>query len=51
MNTIAALLIAMTVTPLPPCQYEDGNPDGQPCMWTSPRTGQSYYNDGSNYRD
>lgn len=37
-------------TPLPACHYEDGNPDGKPCMWTSPRTGKQYYNDGSNYR-
>lgn len=37
--------------PLPACQFEDGNPDGLPCMWTSPRTGLAYYNDGSNYRD
>ncbi|MDV3129088.1 hypothetical protein M1247_29575 [Mycobacterium sp. 21AC1] len=37
--------------PLPACQYEDGNPDGQPCMWTSPRTGKTYYNDGSEYRN
>lgn len=36
---------------LPDCQHEDGNPDGMPCLWTSPRTGIAYYNDGSNYRD
>jgi hypothetical protein len=35
---------------LPACQYEDGNPDGMPCLWTSPRTGIAYYNDGGNYR-
>lgn len=33
------------------CQYEDGNPDGLPCVWTDPDTGDLYYNDGSNYRD
>ena len=34
----------------PACKFEDGNPDGLPCIWTSPRTGQQYYNDSANYR-
>lgn len=32
------------------CQYEDGNPDAQPCVWTDPDTGRLYFNDGANYR-
>ena len=35
---------------LPACEYEDGNPDGEPCLWRSDN-GRHYYNDGSNYRD
>lgn len=32
------------------CDYEDGNPDGRPCLWLDPDTGRAYVNDGSNYR-
>jgi hypothetical protein len=32
------------------CQYEDGNTDGLPCMWTDADTGTQYYVDSSNYR-
>lgn len=35
---------------LPDCEFEDGNPDGEPCLWTSKRTGFTYYVDSSNYR-
>lgn len=35
---------------LPPCQYEDGNPDGTYCFWTDPDTGTGYYVDSENYR-
>jgi len=35
---------------LPACKHEDGNPDGTPCIWTSKRTGLSYYVDSSEYR-
>lgn len=36
--------------PLPQCQYEDGNEDGQPCMWTDPDTGRQFYVDSEGYR-
>lgn len=36
---------------LPACPYEDGNPNGLPCMWTSPSTGLAYYTDSSEYRN
>ena len=32
------------------CQHEDGNPDGNPCLWIDPDTGKGYVNDGHNYR-
>lgn len=32
------------------CANEDGNPDGQPCMWTDPDTGTRYYVNSENYR-
>ena len=32
------------------CAYEDGNPDGLPCIWVS-NEGLAYYLDGSNYRE
>ena len=35
---------------LPPCQYEDGNTDGMPCMWTDPDTGRAYYVESENYQ-
>jgi hypothetical protein len=35
----------------PRCAYEDGNPDGAPCVWVDPDTGNVFYNDGGNYRD
>jgi hypothetical protein len=41
---------AAPVGQLPACEFEDGNVDGLPCIWTSPRTGEQYYNDGSEYR-
>ena len=49
----AALGIAAPVAsaqPLPACQYEDGNVDGQPCLWVDPDTGYGYYVDSANYR-
>lgn len=36
---------------LPACQYEDGNPNGKPCVWTDPDTGNTYVLDGSEYRN
>lgn len=36
--------------PLPQCQYEDGNQDGQPCMWTDPDTGNVFIVTSENYR-
>lgn len=36
---------------LPTCRYEDGNPDGMPCVWTDPDTGNKYVNSSKNYRD
>ncbi|WP_131588735.1 hypothetical protein [Mycolicibacterium phlei] len=38
-----------TTAAVPACIYEDGNPDGLPCIWVDPDTGAQYYNDGSNY--
>lgn len=35
---------------LPQCVNEDGNVDGQPCIWFSPRTGSSYYVTSEEYR-
>ena len=35
---------------LPACQYEDGNPDGEPCFWTDPDTGRKYYVTSEEYR-
>lgn len=35
---------------LPSCDYEDGNPDGLPCVWVDTDTGDAYLNDGANYR-
>lgn len=50
----AAALIALAphshAEPLPACQYEDGNTNGQACMWTDPDSGTEYYVDSSNYR-
>jgi hypothetical protein len=34
-----------------PCVYEDGNVDGLPCIWTSPRTGEAYLVTSEEYRD
>ena len=31
------------------CEYEDGDPSGQPCLWTDPDTGTVYVVDSSNY--
>lgn len=36
--------------PLAACAEEDGNPDGQPCMWTDPDTGRAFFVDSANYR-
>lgn len=33
-----------------PCPYEDGSPDGQPCLWTDPDTGKVYYLESEAYR-
>lgn len=32
------------------CQYEDGNPDGMPCMWIDPDSGEGYLVSSENYR-
>lgn len=32
------------------CAYEDGNPDGRPCVWVDPDSGNAYLNDSANYR-
>lgn len=47
-----ALGVPMQAAPvaLPACQFEDGNPDGQPCTWTDPDTGRAFYVDPANYR-
>lgn len=34
---------------LPDCEYEDGNPNGEPCLWTN-RSGLTFYVDSSEYR-
>ena len=48
---VGALLLAGPFDdgPWPVCQYEDGNPDGNECMWIN-KKGFVYYNDGSNYQ-
>jgi hypothetical protein len=35
---------------VPACAYEDGNPDGMPCLWTDPDTSTRYYVTSENYR-
>ena len=34
----------------PQCAYEDGNPNGMPCLWVDPDTGDAYYVESENYR-
>lgn len=34
----------------PPCQFEDGNRDGLPCLWLDDDTGEVWYVDSTNYR-
>jgi hypothetical protein len=36
--------------PTTSCPYEDGDPDGTPCMWTDPDPGAQYYVNSDNYR-
>lgn len=38
---------------LPACRHEDGNPDGQPCLWTDPSSGGGdvFYVDSGEYRN
>lgn len=47
---LAATIFAPDALALPACQFEDGNPDGQPCQWTDPDTGRSYYVSSEAYR-
>jgi hypothetical protein len=50
---VIALLGSPSATPaptLPMCQFEDGNADGQPCMWIDPDTGVGFYVASENYR-
>ncbi|WP_165608873.1 MULTISPECIES: hypothetical protein [Mycobacteriaceae] len=50
---VIALLGGPSATPaptLPMCQFEDGNADGQPCMWIDPDTGVGFYVASENYR-
>ncbi|WP_165614651.1 hypothetical protein [Mycobacteroides chelonae] len=53
---IAAAALALGVplpaapAALPVCQFEDGNPDGEPCMWTDLDTGRAFYVGSENYR-
>lgn len=32
------------------CEFEDGNVDGLPCIWTSPTTGDAYFVTSEEYR-
>ena len=32
------------------CQFEDGNPDGNPCLWVDHDTGRSYVSLSEGYR-
>lgn len=63
-NIFTALFIALPMSmgtpmetpsvqapPLGACAYEDGNPDGTPCVWTDPDTGTTYLVDSTNYRE
>lgn len=39
-------------TPRPPqCRNEDGNPNGWPCLWTDPDTGDLYFVSSREYWD
>jgi hypothetical protein len=55
-TTLAALLILGPVCTTdthvcaPQCVYEDGNPNGQPCLWVDPDTGNAYYVASENYK-
>lgn len=42
--------VAAAPAVLPACQFEDGNSDGLPCMWTDPGTGVGFYVTSENYR-
>lgn len=35
---------------VPACEYEDGNVDGLPCLWSDPDTGVRFYVTSENYR-
>ncbi|WPH57868.1 hypothetical protein [Mycobacterium phage WXIN] len=35
---------------VPECQYEDGNVNGMPCIWTDSDTGRQFYVASENYR-
>lgn len=35
---------------MPECQFEDGNPDGKPCLWIDPDTGKGYVSLSESYR-
>lgn len=38
-------------TPLPACQFSDGNPDGSACTWTDPATGEAFQVQAHTYGD
>ena len=46
---VGAMLLAGPVDegPWPICQYEDGNPDGNECVWIN--EGSAYYVSSANY--
>lgn len=39
----AIVVDVASATPLPACQFEDGNPDGTACTWTDPDTGRQFH--------
>ena len=50
--TTGALIIAGPYDsgPWPLCAHEDGNPDGNECIWVG-NDGRAWYNDGAEYRN
>jgi hypothetical protein len=51
LGIVAPIASAQTYwLPLPACEFEDGNPDGRPCLWIDPDTGNGYYVESDNYR-
>ena len=48
--TLTVDLRALERPSVPFCLYEDGNPNGKPCLWVDPDTGAMYHVESENYR-